>query len=426
MKDDLDKDTIGSDSDDSEDEALNAKEHKTADLGHMFEMDGVEYDDEDDSGREKKPKSGFNFYKENNSDFDDQDDEDILDGQDDENDDSDSNQDDLGPDLSAFVDKHTDNDLEQDQENAQDDDMIATFSSSNDVEKEVLKGKAIENQQQIWDGLLELRIGLQKCLTKINQFPQGDSDWKAFKEAATNDDTAGEIKKSQSNLAKILDHIFQLKSVMLQKNPMIENESSEASPAKKRKLADYDKCLEANFESLKEWRNTTIEDWNDRTRITDNAAKKTSNGFSGFETSAVRQIEHILSDKSRLVKRTQLKRTAYDILGQENIDDEEHNLEIFDDDDFYHQLLRELIERKTAGVTDPIALGQQWIQLQKLRSKAKKKVDTRASKGRKTRYDIHSKLVNFMAPTYPKSTLTDEAKNELFASLFKGQNLAAA
>ena len=32
-------------------------------------------------------------------------------------------------------------------------------------------------------------------------------------------------------------------------------------------------------------------------------------------------------------------------------------MEIFDDDDFYHQLLRELIERKTAGVTDPISLG---------------------------------------------------------------------
>ena len=64
-----------------------------------------------------------------------------------------------------------------------------------------------------------------------------------------------------------------------------------------------------------------------------------------------------MSDKTRLVKRTQLKRTAYDILGNET-DQEDHNVEIFDDDDFYHQLLRELIERKTAGVTDPISLGK--------------------------------------------------------------------
>merc|ERR1719491_932213 len=80
----------------------------------------------------------------------------------------------------------------------------------------------------------------------------------------------------------------------------------------------------------------------------------------------------------------------------------------------------ELIERKTSSVTDPIALGQQWLQLQKVRSKAKKKVDTRASKGRKTRYDIHAKLVNFMAPTYPGSSLSEEAKTELFSSMFKG------
>ena len=30
--------------------------------------------------------------------------------------------------------------------------------------------------------------------------------------------------------------------------------------------------------------------------------------------------------------------------------------EIFDDDDFYHQQLRELIERKTADINDPVAL----------------------------------------------------------------------
>ena len=51
------------------------------------------------------------------------------------------------------------------------------------------------------------------------------------------------------------------------------------------------------------------------------------------------------------------------------------------------QLLRELIERKmdTSEGGDPVAMGRQWLQLQKLRAKAKKDVDTRASKGRKIR-----------------------------------------
>lgn len=32
--------------------------------------------------------------------------------------------------------------------------------------------------------------------------------------------------------------------------------------------------------------------------------------------------------------------------------------EIFDDSDFYHQQLRELIERKTSDINDPIALSR--------------------------------------------------------------------
>lgn len=32
-----------------------------------------------------------------------------------------------------------------------------------------------------------------------------------------------------------------------------------------------------------------------------------------------------------------------------------------------------------------MAMGRQWLELQKLRNKAKKKVDTKASKGRKIR-----------------------------------------
>lgn len=36
----------------------------------------------------------------------------------------------------------------------------------------------------------------------------------------------------------------------------------------------------------------------------------------------------------------------------------DYDPEIFDDSDFYHQLLRELIERRSADVTDPVQLGR--------------------------------------------------------------------
>ena len=38
--------------------------------------------------------------------------------------------------------------------------------------------------------------------------------------------------------------------------------------------------------------------------------------------------------------------------------DKDYDVEIFDDSDFYHQLLREFIEKKTADVKDPVALSR--------------------------------------------------------------------
>ena len=73
-----------------------------------------------------------------------------------------------------------------------------------------------------------------------------------------------------------------------------------------------------------------------------------------MDKSVVGQIRHILLDKQRLVRRTQLRRSHYKVLGKydtEKHKEEEHkdeandknkskdySEEIFDDDDFYHQV----------------------------------------------------------------------------------------
>jgi protein AATF/BFR2 len=51
-----------------------------------------------------------------------------------------------------------------------------------------------------------------------------------------------------------------------------------------------------------------------------------------------------------------------------------------------------------------------------------KKVDTRASKGRKIRYTVHEKLQNFAAPE-DRSTWTEAARREFFGSLLGQQGL---
>ena len=75
-----------------------------------------------------------------------------------------------------------------------------------------------------------------------------------------------------------------------------------------------------------------------------------------METSTVLQIDQILANQTRLIARTKLKRTNYQTIGRtgEMAENEmnETDLDIFDDDDFYHQLLRDLIDRKTNSSSD--------------------------------------------------------------------------
>lgn len=222
--------------------------------------------------------------------------------------------------------------------------------------------------------------------------------------------------------------------------PEDELETEQTSPkklvktntTKKRKLEDYESDISKNYKAFKSFRDSTIQKWNDKTRLA--TATNIKNAPSN---TILQQISYILSDREKLIKRTQLKRSEYDIIGHkkpaveenkdQNVeenpvtrdrkDNDEYIPEIFDDSDFYHQLLRELIECKSADISDPIQLSRQWIALQQMRSKMKRKVDTKATKGRKIKYVVHNKLVNYMAPE-KCTTWTDESTNELYSSLF--------
>ncbi|XP_050500985.1 protein AATF-like [Diabrotica virgifera virgifera] len=182
----------------------------------------------------------------------------------------------------------------------------------------------------------------------------------------------------------------------------LSEDENEESPKKRLKITDFGNDLQQKHNLYKDHRNSVIKKWHEKTRMP--VLKNMTNNHS-----IIQHIEHSLGDKDKLIKRTRLKRSDYKIIGEDSASDneeestqekpsEEYNSEIFDDDDFYHQLLRELIEFKSSSLTDPVQLGRQWVQLQNLRSKMKRKIDTKATKGRKIRYAAHTKLVNFMAP----------------------------
>jgi len=116
-------------------------------------------------------------------------------------------------------------------------------------------------------------------------------------------------------------------------------------------------------------------------------------------------VNEALSDYPRLLRKT---RTTWGKVKSEGDDDKEEDIGVFDDADFYQQLLRDVIESRGDGVSGM----DDWIALQH-EKKAKKKVDTKASKGRKLRYVLrrmHIKngtyLLTFLATRPLKSFRT--------------------
>ncbi|XP_071993252.1 protein AATF [Engystomops pustulosus] len=344
------------------------------------------------------------------------------------------------------------------------DDALQTFSKEK-VSADVAKGQGIKNQIAIWDQLLEGRIKLQKVLLSTNQLPQHNM-FASFKERG-GAELLAPLTNSYKALKELMRSLVELQDELLFQFPEtrylidgkeckadsdeeipsdeeMENEDmimekNRRPPKRKLEVKDYPGFMDKRFADFQTFRNNTLQKWHDKTKLTGKMGK----GFSSSDRSILMQVEQILMDKARLLRRTQTKRSLYRILGKsqqdlapepEQVPDEtldaqtegksnsklkELDEEIFDDDDFYHQLLRELIERKTTSLdpNDQVAMGRQWLAIQKLRSKIKRKVDTRASKGRKVRYHVHSKLVSFMAPI-GHSTMNDEARTELYQSLF--------
>lgn len=192
---------------------------------------------------------------------------------------------------------------------------------------------------------------------------------------------------------------------------------SHSAAIKRKREKNDDLCPS---ETLKRIRDEVMDEWYHKTRYSTTNANK---GSEAAEQLPSLQIRQIMSDEKRLLRRSQLRRSQIQVIGKtENQEDETRKQqncdpECFDDDDFYHQLLREVIDSKTAGSTDCMAVSRKWLEIQQLRSRMKKKVDTKASKGRKIRDQIHKQLLNFMAPIHTYE-MTEGAKDELFSSLF--------
>ena len=111
-------------------------------------------------------------------------------------------------------------------------------------------------------------------------------------------------------------------------------------------------------------------------------------GTQGVKSVAAQVDEALSADGEKLLARTRVRRGAAAAAHSGGEPEED----VFDDTDFYQQLLRSVIDAREGAGTG----AADWMVLQK-QKKARKAVDTKASKGRKLRWVVLPSLFHSRA-----------------------------
>ena len=347
------------------------------------------------------------------------DDEDALDDMDDSEMDDSGDDEDMDDGLDALVDggasseeedgSEMDDEEDEDDESESEDegDRLSKKAASGpkapgaaSADADVQKGLAIQQQRKIYDGLLNLRIRLQKALVAANTFPaiedslEGESEpYEAAEEAAV----------------KLLNTISDLKFDF--------GPSAHAGSKRKRTIdasTPSDQIweqLQADEKRISKARKSTLEKWSQKVRAV--------NDVSGKKSLTSNLEEQLANTEYRLVKRTQVPRSCAPAQAAKRVAEDEN---IYDDADFYQQLLKELVDQRTVDTAGDQSSAVPSVMLTASKDiKMRKAVDRKASKGRKMRFTVHEKLQNFMAPEDRRSW-EQGAIDRFFGTLF-GQKM---
>lgn len=276
---------------------------------------------------------------------------------------------------------------------------------------DVKKGHAVKQQQQTFDRLLDARIKLQRGLTLASDLPTAavvEDDLKAAAQQAedaalalwsTIDSIRCSFTAAQQDASKTNTGRPGLK----RKRPLAATRNTPTS-----ELWQQTTSLDSTFRPL---HRATLDKWNTKTQPVIDTTPQS------------RLLQGTKAHSSRLteVLDTYLATTGPTLI-ESSTGTNTPLSSLYDDGPFYQSLLRSLIASRASGAdssSSAAANGDTTYLPPKLHvsgSRAKK-VDTKASKGRKVRYTVHEKLQDFMA-VEDRATWEDAAKREFFASLF--------
>ncbi|KAJ4824192.1 hypothetical protein Tsubulata_015653 [Turnera subulata] len=349
-------------------------------------------------------------------------------------------------------DRHRDEemeDLEKEYMNLrnQEQDILKNLKQHKD--EDVLKGRAVKNQKALWDKTLEFRFLLQKAFAASNRLPQ-EPIRSSF---CDSDGVSAAYTDLMSSSKKTLESLLELQQAILERNPSISASSNGASGqfVKKHSKDSMDVDVDVEDEDwlqvstmhrrIAPFRDKSIDKWQRKTQVTTGAAA-IKGKLHAFNQNISEQVATYMRDPSKMIKQMRLRGSTVGVFGtvpetmSSNAGEQgqdyslnplghsyslqnefsvygrnylvvfffffllsyqephpDSDPELLSDSEFYQQLLKELFE-----TIDPASSESAFYALKKLQPKKRKVVDRRASKSRKIRYNVHEKIVNFMAP----------------------------
>ncbi|KAF3389805.1 hypothetical protein DPV78_011541 [Talaromyces pinophilus] len=281
--------------------------------------------------------------------------------------------------------------------------VAATISQA--AKADAAKGFAVKQQRVAFDALLNARIKLQKGFTAI--INSSEISW------GTAEENTDAVKSAESAALALWSTLEELRLTLA------DVQAKEGAKKRKRpgpvSHATSTESLWQRMQDLESdsqtHRRAVLEKWNHKVRGT-NASLPNAKGklIANSDNSITAVLEaHVATELGE--RSTKKQRTS------------EPSDAVYDDTSFYQALLRDLVEQRMSS-SDAVTNGLDSLHLQipthptsgMRKDKVRKDVDTKASKGRKMRYNVHEKLQNFMAPE-DRGTWTDRARDEFFASL---------
>ena len=299
------------------------------------------------------------------------------------------------------------------------------------------------NQKKLWGELLEIRMRLQPLLELGNRLPEA-SGHALFHDHS--DESVEAFESAVDALSGLVRTCVGMRTALSERHPDVR-----ALPAKRKRKRSEDSVndlwdeIDTGHENFAPYRDAVIARWNSKTQLQSGAALHKK--FKIVNQGILAQIDSVMADEARLLKRTRVRRMEGVPIGHElaarpqsndcdddndggnrksgmhpgrhdsEADADDIDPEIFDDTDFFKQHRQEYLENTMSG-DDLLSISKAFA-LRSRRTKKRKNIDTKATKGRRLHYVVMPKLQNFMAPEhFPPPSINIDV---LIGSLFGGK-----